>query len=191
MSGAFEQFLARIFRDCVLAMNATAGGYDAFSEAIRKQNVYRTGLAFQTIHEPLDHLSLDYETLSRNIGTCHAGSEEPVLNADAFAIFVSVVSPEKVSEALKRIGFQVNWDDFGRVPAMRDLCGKKDTRETANAVQEWLRKVAQTRNKIAHTGSSGIVVMDSDFEQFLIFFRTFGRIFGSAVEKQLAQPVVA
>jgi HEPN superfamily RiboL-PSP-like protein len=187
LSGAFEHFVRRIVRDSVTAMNKAKAHYDALDDALKKQNAYRTGIALQTIFEPPDYLDLDYEILSKNIGTCFVGSKQPVLNAEAFTIFLSIISPEKLVDAFGRTGVKVQWDALGRIPAMRTVLEKKDTRETAKALQEFLKRFGQTRNKIAHTGSSGVVVTEADFDQLLMFFRTFGRALTSVLEAELAK----
>jgi len=74
LSGAFEQLVRRVLRDGVRAINEAEGNYDNLHETLKRQNVYRTGLALQTIFEPLDYLELDYELLSKNLGTCFVGS---------------------------------------------------------------------------------------------------------------------
>jgi len=189
LSGAFEQFVRRILRDSVLAINGAAENYDSIHEEIRKQNAYRTGIALQTIFEPPDYLELDYELLARNMGTCFIGAEKVVLNADAFTIFLSIISPEKITDALKRIGMKMNWDALGAMQAMRRAVEKNDTRETAKALQESLKRFGRTRNKIAHSGSGGVVVTESDLRQLLKFFRTFSGALIAFVETELRKLV--
>lgn len=187
LAGAFEHFVRRVVRDGVLAINGTGLNYDTLDEGIKKQNIYRTGVAFGTIQEPLDYLELDYESLAKNIGTCLVGSKQAVLNADAFTIFLSIISPDNLVKALERIGVKLQWDDLGKVPSMRATLDKRDSRETAKAIQDFLKRFGQTRNKIAHAGSGGVVVTESDFEQLLLFFRNFARGLVPVVENQLAK----
>ncbi len=187
LAGAFEQFVRRIIRDSVSAVGKAAALYDNLHENLKRQNLYRTGIALQTIFEPLDYLDLDYELLAKNIGTCFVGSKQPVLNAEAFAIFLSIISPDKLVDALERIHVKLQWDALGKVPELRNALEKKDTRETAKALQEFLKRFGQTRNKIAHTGSSGIVVAETDFDQLLKVFRVFSRALTSVVEVEIAK----
>jgi hypothetical protein len=185
LAGAFEQFVGRILRESVLAISQAAVEYDRLDDRIKKENLYRTGIALRTIHEPPDHLNLDYEALAKNVGTCFAGSKQAQLNAEAFTVSMSIFSPDRLAEALKRVGVKLNWDDLARVREVRDVLEKRDTRETANALQEYLKRFGQTRNKVAHTGSTGVAVMESDLEQHLKFFRTFARTLSSVVEVEL------
>jgi hypothetical protein len=187
LAGAFEQFIRRVLRDSISAINGSAQHYDHLREEIRRQNTFRTGIALQSIFEPPDYLDLDYELLAKNIGTCFTGSRQVVLNADAFTIFVSIISPDKLAEALKHIGIKMNWDDLGRIDAMREVLERHDTRETAKALQESLKRFGRIRNKVAHSGSGGVVVTETDLEQLLRFFRTFASSLTSIVDAELAE----
>lgn len=187
LSGAFEQFIRRVLRDGVTAINVAGATFDSLHEGVRKQNAYRTGMALQTIFEPLDYLELDYDVLSRNIGTCFPGSVQPVLNADAFAVFVSIVSPEKLADALTRIGVKLNWDALGSMQAIRNALEKDNTREAAKALQESLKQFGRARNRVAHSGSGGILITDSEIEQLLKLFRSLGRGLCSIVQNDLAR----
>lgn len=184
--GAFEELVRRTLRDGIEALNARGSAYDSLADVLKRGNLFWTGRALQTVYEPVDHLQFEFETLSKNVGTCFPGSPQPVLNADAFAMFISTFNPRNLAEALGRIGVGLHWDDFGRAPALQKVLGKKNTRDTATAVQESLKRYGQIRNKIAHTGSTGVVVSQLDFEQLLAFFRPFGRELIAVVEKGLA-----
>jgi hypothetical protein len=125
--------------------------------------------------------------LAKNIETCFAGSKQAVINADAFAIFLSIFNPRTLAEALQCIGVELKWDDFGRMPAILKALGKHGSRDTAKAVEESLKRFGQMRNKIAHTGSSGIVVTRSDLDELLNFLRVFGSALVQIVEKELKE----
>lgn len=189
LAGAFEQFIRRILRDSVLAMSGNGANYDLLDEGIKKENLYRTGLALGTIHEPLDYLELNYESLAKNLGTCFGGSPKASLNADAFTIFLSIISPKHLEEALRRIGLSLNWDDLGKVQEVQTALNRKGTRDTAKAVEAQLKQFGKMRNKIAHSGSSGLVISESDFERLLQFFRAFGRTLTKVVETGLSKHI--
>lgn len=189
LAGAFEQFVRRILRDSILAMSGKGRNYDSLDEGIKTENLYRTGIALGTIHEPLDYLDLNYESLAKNLGTCFTGSAQALLNAEAFAIFLSIISPKNLEDALRRISVSLQWDDFGRVVEMQTVLAQKGGRDTANAVKANLKRFGQMRNKIAHSGSSGVVVTESDLEGLLRFFGAFGRTLARIVEIGVAQHV--
>jgi hypothetical protein len=189
LAGAFEHFVRRILRDSILAISGSGVSYDALDEGIRKENFLRTGIALGTINEPLDYLDLDYQSLAKNLGTCFSGSPQVLLNADAFAIFLSIVSPKNLADALRRVGVGLSWDDFGKVSTIQKAFDKRGTRETAKAVEDFLKRFGQMRNKIAHTGSSGIVITESDFEQLLNFFKVFSHVLVKVVEADLKKLV--
>ena len=187
LAGAFEHFIRRILRDSVLEISGSGTSYEALDAVIKKENFYRTGLALGTIHEPLDYLDLNYESLAKNLGTCFTGSAQALLNAEAFAIFLSIISPRNLEDALGRIGVKLKWDDFGRVEEVQKALDLKGTRDTAKAVEANLKQFGKMRNKIAHSGSSGLVVTESEFERLVQFFRVFGRTLIGVVEFDLSK----
>lgn len=189
LAGAFEHFVRRVLRDSVLAISRSGVSYDALDEGIRKENFLRTGIALATINEPLDYLDLDYQSLAKNLATCVSGSPQVLLNADAFVIFLSIISPKNLADALRRVGVGLSWDNFGKVTAMQKVLDGRGSRETAKAVEDFLKRFGQLRNKIAHTGSTGIVVTESDFERHLEFFKVFSRVLVQMVEADLAKHV--
>jgi hypothetical protein len=189
LSGAFEHFVRRAVRDCVLAINATNADYDALDAHFRNQNLYRTGMAFQTVYEPLDYLQFEFESLAKNVGSCVTGSKAAALNADAFPIFLSIMSPKNLSEALKRVGLELDWDDLGRDDSMRLVLDTRNTRETAAAIQELLKRFCRIRNQIAHSGNVGAVVTEDDFRQFLAFFRALAHTLAGVIVKGIAKHI--
>ena len=114
------------------------------------------------------------------------GADNSALNADAFTIYISTLSPKHLVDTLRRIGVSLNWDDIGRLPDVRRVLEKRDTRETAKAAEQCLRDFVQKRNRIAHCGSGGLVVTDGDIEQLIKFFRVFSRSLAGIVEARIA-----
>jgi hypothetical protein len=173
ISGAFEQLVARLVRDSVAEINARIASYDAIPNAVRDQNIYRTGQAFLTIKHPVDHISIDYGLFSRNIGSCQPGATEFTLNAEAFTTTMKSVTPTHLGDVLTRIGFDLKWDDLGRVTAMQKHFGKTRTRETADQIQSELASFAKQRNRIAHTGSGGVTLTEGDLVNVADFLQIF------------------
>lgn len=184
-AGAFEQFVRKILRDSIHLVNKSELPYDGLDQVLRKHNICRTGEALQTIFEPIEYLELDYDLLSKNVGTCFTGSKQPILNADVFAIFISVIAPEKLGKALERIGARVEWDFFGRSPALQKVFGTRGARETTKELQQFLKRFEQKRNKIAHTGTSGLLITEADLEQHLSVLGIFAPLLTSFVEARL------
>ena len=95
------------------------------------------------------------------------------------------VGPEDfvaTEELLKRIGFDLNWDDIGRRSDMQNALEIKKTREAANASQDYLKEFAKNRNRAAHSGSGGKTITDQDVEKAI----TFSRVFAKALCELLA-----
>jgi hypothetical protein len=189
LAGALEQFVRRILRDAVLGINGATDNYDDLHERIKLQNVFRTGQALQTIFEPPDHLNFDYEMLGAKLGGCVKGSKAFELNADAFTIYVSSIAPPHLEEVLKRIGLELNWDHIGQDNDLQKFFDEKGAHSTGKAVQHFLAEVIRKRNKIAHSGSGGVAISDSEFTQTIKFFRFFSEALSKTVGESLAKSV--
>jgi hypothetical protein len=113
------------------------------------------------------------------------------LNAEAFTIFLAIISPKNLTDALKRIGLKLNWDDIGRVAGMQTVLQTSKTRETSAAIQQFLTEFAKKRNKIAHSGSGGILIAAEDVEQLLDVFRAFAQTLSDVVESFLQKQMRA
>ena len=97
-----------------------------------------------------------------------------------------IISAEKVANVLECIGIKLQWNLLGKNTDLRRTFEKR--RYTARALQDYLKRFGQTRNRIAHTGCSGIVVTETDFERLLGIFRAFGRALTSFVHSDVNEP---
>lgn len=173
LSGTFEHFVRRVIHEAVVAINRSVKNYDHLPEKMRMQNVLRTGRALTTIREPPDHILVDYHTLAKQLTTCVAGAETFTLNADAFTLFISSVSPRHLIDVCDSIGITMNWDDFGREERFETMLATRGVRATGKAVAEHLDNFIKLRNRFAHTGAGGVIVTDGEVENYIQFFRLF------------------
>ena len=185
IAGAFEQLIRRCLRDAVAQISTTSPRYVELDAELVRQNVMRTGKALATIFDPPAHFDLNYGQLCGNIGTCVETSESVSLNADAFALFFSTLTPTKLAEVLRRIGVTLDWNVIGRHSSVRAALDMKKTNETATAAQRYLKTFINNRNKLAHTGSGGISVSPTDLETSIKFFRGFVDALTEAMHSQL------
>lgn len=183
--GALEQFTRRLIRDAVVVLDAAVGDFDDLDDRIKFQNAYRTGQALATIGDPPDHMVIDYEELCRRIGTCTTGSLSFGLNAEAFSLFYTNLTPARLEDVLKRLGIKTNWDIFGGDPALKQLVGCTGTRDAATAVKQRLSDFTKTRNRLAHNGSVGVTITDVDVEEMMGFLKCFARALADMVDKGL------
>jgi hypothetical protein len=174
LSGAFEQFVRRIVQDAVVVINERATGFDDVAESIRVQNIYRSGRALSTVTEPLDHLIVDYHAVAKSLATCFPGAKEFTLNAEAFSLFVSSLTPKRLDDICRWIGVSLDWDSLGRNHDFERMFGTKGARATGKAIGDKLAEFTKLRNRVAHVGTGGIAVTDTDVELYLRFFRVFG-----------------
>jgi hypothetical protein len=183
--GGFEQFVREVITEVVTVVDRNTTNFNQLSDAMRIQNMVRTGYALKTAAEPPDHLVFDYHLLCRNIGSCIPDSENFRLNAEAFTLLVWSVAPKHLTDMFHKVGIDLNMDEFGKTQALREILGTSGTRQTANAAEEYLRKFIQTRNRIAHTGSGGITIAESDVVMAVGFFRAFSGTLADLVHKGL------
>lgn len=185
ISGAFEQLVRRIVEDAVNHINGVAATFDKVPEGIQAQNIYFTGRALSAVREPPDHLSIDYITLAKQLSACVADSQKFKLNAGAFAMFITNLTPSHLSDVCRSIGVKLNWDYFGKIAVFETICGTKGTRATANAVSDRLGDAVKLRNRIAHTGAGGVTVTEDMVSSNLAFFRALGQNLTAFVGSEL------
>jgi RiboL-PSP-HEPN len=185
LSGAFEQLVRRIVHEVVVTINTSVKNYDQLSEKVRMQNILRTGRVLTTIGEPPDHITVDYNKLAKQLATCIAGADTFTLNAEAFTLFISVVSPQHLTTVCDSVGVMVDWDDFGREKTFESMLETKGVHATGKAVADQLDKFTKLRNRFAHTGAGGMVVTDGEVESFIRFFRVFASTLAPLVARKL------
>ena len=168
-----------------MAINKGVNNYDHLSEKIRSQNILRTGRALTTIREPPDHIVVNYHALAKQLATCVTGAESFTLNAEAFTLFISSVSPRHLEDVFESIGITVNWDDFGKDRKFETMFSTKGARATGKAAAEHLDKFIKLRNRFAHTGPGFVIVTDNYVENHIGFFRVFSIQFPQLIGAKL------
>ena len=182
--GTFEEFVRRMLRDAVIAKSNAVQSYDDLDQDLARQNVHRTGQALATIDEPPSYMKLNYDLLCANIGTCRVGSTSFTLNADAFALFFTNLSPKQLAGALRRIGIKLNWDEIGQQKCIKKLYGSQSTRAVAKAASEQLQAFTRKRNLVAHSGGA-VTVSDVDVAEALDFVEKLANALAMIVDGSL------
>jgi hypothetical protein len=185
LAGAFEYLVRRLLAETILSINQAVVNFDELLPKVKIQNTIRTAEALRTISEPLDHLNFDFEELAVNLATCRSGATSFALNAEAFAIRITNVGPIHLFEIFERAGIKLTWDDFGKDPTLQALFEQKSTRPTSIAIEGFLDRFIKTRNRLAHTGSGGIIVTEDEIEVLLRFFGIFSTILARVVHSKL------
>jgi hypothetical protein len=191
LAGNFEHFVRRLLHDAVSELNKLTSKYEDLHATIRLHNVYRSGQALATAAEPIDHFPVDYANVAKNLATCLSGSDQYILNAEAFTIHIMNTTPKNFIDAFRRVGISIEWNDLGQVKALRDALEKKDTAETANSTESFLRDFIRLRNRIAHTGTSGASITESEITQYMKVLRGFtvavAQVVATKLEKNISQ----
>jgi hypothetical protein len=107
------------------------------------------------------------------------------MNAEAFSVFLSNFTPDRVVESMKRIGVKLDWDDLGRMPAMQQVSRTTRTKETAKAITDTLKDFMKKRNRIAHGGNIAAEIRGSDIDNYLSFFAVFSPSLAEITEQHL------
>jgi hypothetical protein len=189
LAGNLEQIVRRLLQDAVSALNKEITNFDQLPESIRLHNTFRSGQTLATIAEPIDHFQVDYTKVAQNLATCIAGATSYSLNAEAFTIHVSNTTPKHVLDVFRRVGVSIEWTDLGQIKFLREVLEKKDTAETARAIESFLRDFIRLRNRIAHTGSGGASVNESDVARYVKVLRAFGQALAEVVTSKLEKGI--
>ena len=185
LAGTFEQFVRRLIRDGIIWINKSIIQFEKLQEPLRHQNLFLSGRALATVHEPPAEITYDYELLCKNLGTCRAAGGALVLNADAFAVGISNTHAKRIDESLLRIGVEIDWDVFGRNTTLQRLLGETRVRDTANQTQMWLKEFIVTRNRIAHSAVGGIQISETQLTTAIDVLAAFAPTLAQAVEEVL------
>jgi len=173
MLGGFEQFVRKFVETTVSEINRKITAFDRVPERVKEQNIHFTGRALCLLREPLDHIVINHEEMVAKLATCTSGSMSYKLNSAAFSISVRNLTPSHLTEIVKILGIEIDWDYFGRIPEYSTMFGTSGARATNRAIQDKLSHLVKLRNRVAHTGYAGITVTDQDLEGYLKFIKIF------------------
>jgi hypothetical protein len=129
-------------------------------------------------------MTIDFDAICKNLGTCTLGPHAPALNTQAFAIHINNLTPDRIEEALGRIDHTIKWDTLGSDDRLRSHFKTTKSRETANAIQDALREFIRRRNQIAHTGG-GPDLTAADIQSTITFIKILCQVLASALEADL------
>ena len=185
LAGVFEEFVRRLIRDGVLWINESYGKFEELNEQFRKRNIQQSGYALATVFDPPVETSYDYEELCKNLGTCTLGGGSLVLNAQAFVLNITNVTPARIDDFLKRINVSIDWDMIGKNATLQKLLGETRTRDATKAIKEWLSVFIITRNRLAHSSVGGIQTSEAALVTAIDFFQAFTPALAQVVEDVL------
>lgn len=185
LCGAFEEFVRRLVQDAVARINEKAAAFDDVPETVRIQNVHLTGRALLAAKDPPDHIAIDSTTLASGLSTCVSGAVEFKLNAEAFSLFITNLTPSHLDTVCRSFGVEIDWDFIGGLATFEALFGTTGARATGKQAAARLKQFVSLRNRIAHTGAGGITVSDMDVEDYIKFFRAFAPRLVTYVEGKL------
>ena len=150
---AYEEFSRDLIVRAADHISANVGPYDSLWEEMRREHIFRTGQAMETIHQPLEHYAFDYHQLCTNIGGCIPGRPNFKLNSDALALIRGALTPDNLEKIIKRLSVSFNWDMIVSHGPLKACFQARGTRDLANQVRAYLEDIVKNRNRIAHSTS--------------------------------------
>ena len=115
------------------------------------------------------------------------GSTTVALNSIAFSLLIGSLTSANIIKTLQRIGIKEDgfWDSVGREASLRLIFNLKRTRETGDAVKEFVDSFVSRRNNIAHKGDAIEPVNDTDVLRVADFLDLFYGVLGELATNAL------
>ena len=132
---SFEWFTRSALTASVNYLNAHTDAFDDLPSAVSRWNTILSGRALASQAEAPRHLQVDTDTYCSRLGGCYSTSTSFKLNADAFALFLPVLDAGTLLQALKRLGFDLKWDNIGRSQEIKTLFGVNSVRKAGKAAE--------------------------------------------------------
>ena len=186
---AFEQFARDIVAEAADYISSSVGPYNSLWEEIRKEHIFRTGQAMETIHQPLEHYAFDYHQLSTNIGSCIPGRPSFRLNSDALALIRGTLTPDNLEKLIKRLSVPFNWDSLASYQPLKTRFQARGTREVANEIRVFLEDMVKNRNRIAHSTGVAAEIGEGQVREQLEFVQAFCHALSTSVKVEMVRKV--
>jgi len=186
-AASYENFVRKLIRVGAELIGGNVSTFDELDEALKNQNIYWTGRAFDNVFGRRPHvIKLDLYRLSADIGTCLPGNKKFRLNADAFSLDVTSPTADVLDHVLSRIGVTNYWDDVGRHRGIQRSLSATGVREAHRLAKEFLNRFVERRNMIAHVGGGAVTIVETDVREAIEFFDAFSGALGDIVSKKCA-----
>lgn len=183
--GLLEKFVRELLERTVKVIDSELEDFNELPEQLTSENIYRTGIALQSIKSNSPHVTFDFALLARNLGTCYPNSDSYTLNASCFSIGHGILTPRNMEQIFQRIGVKIDWDRFGSNTDLKKLLKEPRTRDCAKAIRNFLEELVKKRNIVAHSGGLEIVVGESEFEAVTEIIPIFCKILVEQVSSEL------
>jgi len=187
IAASYENFVRKLIRAGAELIGANVSAFDELDEALKNQNIYWTGRAFDNVFGRRPHvIKLDLYRLSADIGTCVPGNKKFRLNADAFSLDVTSPTADLLDRVLERIGVTNYWDNVGRQQGIQRSLGTTRVREAHRLAKEFLNRFVERRNMIVHVGGGAVTIVETDVREAVEFVDVFCEALGDIVSRKCA-----
>jgi hypothetical protein len=187
----YEQFARDIVTVAADYISANVSPYDSLWEQIRKEHIYRTGQALETIYQPLEHHAFDYDQICTNVGGCLPGRATFQLNSAALALIRGALTPENLERVINRLSVSFSWDKIASHGPLQACFQVRRTRDFANEVKAFLEEMVRNRNRIAHSTGLAAEVGEAHVREQIRFIAAFCHALAAQVKTEVARKVAA
>ncbi len=182
---ALEGFVRALVQSAVQEVGRIYQSFDEIPEKLRNRNYSVCGKALAQIFSHPDHWKVDFTKLAGDLGACVPGSRHAVLSSDVFGLFIGQITPQNVTEVFGWMGITVDWAQIARHPRMKKLV--QGVRNPPAEVQDRLRQVIRTRNRIVHMGGGVSTISQIELEEALDFVEALAEALVAQVEVKIEQ----
>ncbi len=137
--------------------------YDDLPDEIRRTNLVNSGRALQTLNRGIPGREINYDEISRKLGTCTPGNSNFELNISCFSLFIGNCTSLRVAELLEEIGVPGDvWQELAKSRVLRAHFKSTQTNETQKLAIGALDEYVRIRNGIMHTGEAAKTVTENE-----------------------------
>ncbi len=153
LGSIFELFIRRCMEASLQEQSKRAKTFEELPESLRNNNLVFSGQALAAGSDKISGKKIDFEEISRKLGTCISSNENFELNVNCFTLFIGNCTSYRVSKLMRSVSVKGDiWDNLGREKNLQNHLGSKATRETTKLAREKLDEYIETRNGIVHRG---------------------------------------
>ena len=185
--GVLEAFIRKVVERAVEVISKCDSKFEELPVQLQNENIFRTGVALQSIRKPSDYYKIEYYKLVDNLGTCVRGNDNFILNCEVFSFNHGVLTPDNIDKLFARIGIEIKWDTFGGNPNLKSLLGETRTRDCTKSVKQYISESVKKRNVIAHTGMTGEQVTKEELDMVARFISLFADVLYKYIADQIEQ----
>ena len=186
LGSVFELFVRKTVEAILEVYSQRADTYEQIPEIIRKRNFSYSGRALNTIHEGVSGRRINYDEISRKLGTCVQGNKNFELNKNCFTIFIGNCTSSQVSKLLTAVNVRGNfWTEVAKQKVLKSHFKGGAAKEIEKITKQKLDNYVNIRNGIVHRGELFKTIMENDIDEYSGFFFALTKSISDHLEKEI------